>query len=136
MSELDRKDQQKKKQAEQDKKRRDNANDDIESGDATNLIAWDADVEHFFEVLERNLHDLRTSMSHSEFRTVSTLYRDLSPNEKRSVANRLQRRGLGALVRALHSGDFRLYLDSWAEEARLAREAEDAPKPGEANQEP
>ena len=60
-------------------------------------------------------------MSSSEFRTLVLAYRELSPSEKRAVSNRLQQRKLGALLRALHAGDYRMYTDSWEAEAELVR---------------
>jgi hypothetical protein len=122
MGELDRKDKAKKDKAASDKKRRDEANDDA-VGDGTHLLAWDADVEKFMEVLERMLGGMRTAMTSGEFKTLCVAYRELSQAEKRAVANRLSRKGLANLTRALHSGDFRLYLDHWQAESEAVQKA-------------
>ncbi len=79
----------------------------------TQLLRWDADVTAFLARLERALRDFRTSMGSSEFKALVFDYRELSPTEKRAVANHLQARGLGALLRALHAGDYRMYTESW-----------------------
>lgn len=120
MGDLDQK-QKAKKDADNQKRRREDAEDDHGQGDGTNLLPWDADVERFLEKLERALNSFRAAMSSSEFRTLTLEYRERSFAEKRAISNRMQQKGLGALLRALHAGDFRMYLDGWQQEANVAR---------------
>ncbi len=130
MRDVDKKDDPEKKRArEQDeRRRRDDANEPAGAGDGTNLLPWDADVEDFMVRLDRALNDFRTAMTSTEFRGVVTDYRYLSLMEKRAVSNRLQKRGLANLVRALHTGDFRVYTDGWQAEAEAQREQRDGPR--------
>jgi hypothetical protein len=132
MSEIDVKDKAKKDKADADKKRRRDDDNDTGAGDGTSLMSWDADVEEFMELLERKLGGLRTAMTSIEFKSVVSSYRELSALEKRAVANRLQKKGLANLLRAIHGGDFRLYLDHWQAEAEAVQEATNQPaNPGD-----
>ena len=85
-------------------------------------IPWSIPVERFFNRLDRVLHDLRISMTSSEFRDTVHYYRERSAMEKRAIANKLQRRGLHALLRAIHGGDYRTYTDTWQAEAEAVRD--------------
>ncbi len=94
--------------------------------DATNAepaagLGWDSEVDTFFERLGHFTHSLSMSLSSVDFRTLSLFYRDHSVMEKRAIANRLQRKGMHAFVRALHANDYRLYQDSWQNEAEAVR---------------
>jgi hypothetical protein len=132
MSEIDVKDKAKKDKADADKKRRQDDDNDSGVGDGTSLMSWDADVEEFMELLERKLGSLTTAMTSIEFKSVVSSYRELSPSEKRAVGNRLQKKGLANLLRAIHGNDFRLYLDQWQAEAQAVHQATNQPaNPGE-----
>jgi hypothetical protein len=74
--------------------------------------------------LELKLDGLRAAMTSTEFRTLTGMYRELSVAKRRAVANRLQRRRMPNLLRALHKGDFRLYTETWETEARLVQQTE------------
>ena len=106
MGELDRKEQD--RAAKDERKRRADVDDQDGSGDGTHLMPWDADVEEFLQHLERALRDFRVSMGSSEFHALVVSYRQLSPAEKRAVSNKLQKRRLSSLLRALHAGDYRM----------------------------
>jgi len=120
VGDLDHKD--KKKAAEADRKRRSDVDDQVD-GVGSTLLPWDADIENFMHELELKLNAFSTAMTSTEFRTVVGMYRELSVAQRRGVANRLQKKGLSNLLRALHKGDFSLYAETWESDARIVREA-------------
>jgi len=125
-------DQKRKATGEQEaKKRRSATEDDHEdAGDTTHALQWDADVERFSDLLDRALNGQRASMGSSEFRGLVLSYRNLSMMEKRAAANRMQKRRLAGLLRAIHANDYRMYTDSWELEARASRdENTESPQP-------
>ncbi len=65
----------------------------------------------------------------NEFRDLSLRYRDLTPTEKRAISNRLQRRRLGNLLRAMHANDYSAYIAGWEMEAKAAGEEVAGPRP-------
>jgi hypothetical protein len=133
MGELDRKGDDKKRAEKEDRKRRTEVDEQEEGGkgkeDELNLLPWDADVDRFLTLLETSLRDFRASMSGNEFRDLSLRYRDLTPTEKRAVSNRLQRRRLGNLLRAIHANDYSAYIAGWEMEAKAAGEEVAGPRP-------
>jgi hypothetical protein len=133
VGELDRKGDDKKRAEKEDRKRRAEVDEQEEGGkgkeDELNLLPWDADVDRFLDHLEKSLRDFRASMSGNEFRDLSLRYRELTPTEKRAVSNRLQRRRLGNLLRALHAGSYSMYTDGWEMEAKAAGEEVAGPRP-------
>jgi hypothetical protein len=131
MGELDHKDKKKAEQAEH--KRRADAEDQADAAAAgATLLPWDADVESFMRELELKLNSLQTAMTSTEFRTIVGMYRELSVAQRRAVANRLQRKRMTNLLRALHRGDFSLYSETWETDAQLLQAAGDLPRPGDA----
>ena len=133
MGDLDKKSASKNKgdkvdQASADRKRRSDIDDQTGSGDGTNLLPWDADVDQFMDRLERALNAFHSSMSSTEFRALVIDYKQLSVAERRAVGNRLQKRRMPNLLRALHSGDYRAYTDGWKDEAAVVKAADSAPK--------
>jgi len=115
-------------QASADRKRRSDIDDQTGAGDGTNLLPWDADVEQFMERLERALNAFHSSMTSTEFRALVIDYKQLSVAERRAVANRLQKRRMPNLLRALHAGDYRAYTDGWKDEAAIVRVGESGPQ--------
>jgi hypothetical protein len=85
-------------------------------------LGWDAEIDTFFERLNDFSANYRMSLSSTDFRTLTLYYREHSTMEKRVIANRLQRKGLHALLRALHAGDYRLYQDTWQTESEAVRD--------------
>ena len=87
------------------------------------LMPWDADVEGFLERAEMYVRDLRLSMGHTEFRSLVVTYRELSAMGRRAAGTRLQQKGLHALFRAVHAGDYEMYQHTWQEDARSFQRA-------------
>jgi hypothetical protein len=114
-----------KQKAEQDERKRRADIDDQDTLGDSQVLGWDEDVEEFMEELDKHLNGFRVSMSSTEFRTLHHLYRELSMAERRAVANRMQRKRLPYLLRALHANDYRAYVDTWQAEAKMAEATEE-----------
>jgi hypothetical protein len=116
--------------AQREKQQREAGEDTKQKGDdkdvdaTASLMPWDADVEHIMERMSLFVRDLRMSMSHTEFRSLLTSYRELSPMGRRAVANRMQRNHLDHLLRALHTGDYQLYQATWKSDAEALEASE------------
>lgn len=134
MSELEKK-RDSQADADREHRKRDDANDAKDKKkepepeiETSMLMPWDADVDGFFRRVDLYIRDLGFSMGHTEFRSLVVQYRELSAMGRRSVGTRLQQRGLDALFRAIHAGDYDMYQHTWQEDAPAFQRKERAGK--------